>query len=171
MANPLNTLTQGLEYLTLEAALQVFDRNEASLRQIPAIVRFFESPDSPLRQPGRMTQQQQHCLHILLGLGMQADDKAFVLGFSLGNDASSQWYHAQLFKWLVRFIYPSSHQFNQKQLKLFAAGFQYGRSLTIRNLNHFEFEIFYLGKIRSIRKFLGIDPTEIQRFWQQSETV
>jgi len=147
---------------TLQEALLYFGGNKPA--EIPAIVRFFENPDSPYALPGKTSLHNHDCIHILLDLGMESDDEAFVLGFTMGNDRHTQTYHVSLFKFASRFLYPPDYRLTQKQLQIFEQGFHYGKSLKTQNLNLFDFALFYSGQVQKIRDFLGIDMAKVQHY-------
>jgi hypothetical protein len=147
--------------LTLKEAFQSFGGNTPS--EIPKVVRLFENPDSPWALPGKITLHDHDCLHIILDLGLDNDDEAFVLGFTMGNDTNTAAYHVHLFKLASRCLYPATYRFTQRQFQIFKQGFEYGKMSKFKNLNRLNFQILYPERLVEIRAFLEISLDEVRQ--------
>lgn len=92
---------------TLGSAYQQINLDSHS--DIPLIIRLLENPTSPIALPGKISLHNHDCLHIVLGIGVDPKDEAFIIGFTMGNDDRIKAWHVQLFKFLSRFIYPPKY--------------------------------------------------------------
>jgi hypothetical protein len=118
----------------------------------PLIVWLFENPSSPIALPGKIDLYGHDCLHAILNRGHSLADEAFVLGFTMGNDTQATWFHQLLFKFLGSTVYPKKYHFPWKDFQFFDAGFIYGRSIQIRNLNRVGFRAYQNQTIAHVRK-------------------
>lgn len=124
---------------------------------VPWQIWLFENPDSPIALPGAITLFKHDCLHILLDRpGFSNDDEAFVIGFTMGNDLQTQWCHVVVFKLLSLIFYPKKYRFTQVQLQSFDLGYGLGRRHILKNLNHFNFELYLDKTISEVRHLLEI---------------
>ena len=87
--------------------------------QVPFRVWLLENPQSFMALPGNISLPNHDCLHLLLNRGFSPEDEAFILGFTMGNDPDTSWWHIGLFKLASRFFYPQKFQFNREHLKQF----------------------------------------------------
>ncbi len=143
---------------TLKSVYQQADLDEQS--DIPFLIRLFENPSSPIALPGKISLHDHDCLHILFGLGVSAQQEAFLIGFTMGNDDKTKSWHVKLFKFLSRFIYPLNYKFNLEELRIFDLGFEYGKQFEYRNLNLIEFKQFYELTVKELREFFGVDRNQ-----------
>jgi hypothetical protein len=124
-------------------------------------VRFFENSESFFAFPGKVNLHNHDCLHILLGRGCDNRDEAFVVGFTMGNDAQTNWLHIQLYKFVSRFLYPHIYQFNEEYFRIFDLGFLYGKRLKAKNLNQLDFSLYYSKTVHDLRQVFGIEADEL----------
>ncbi len=75
---------------------------------IPFWVWLLENPDSPLRFPGQVSLQHHDFLHLILGLGMDREAEAEVVGWSIGNDRVKVW-QVCVFLWVAMTLYPEPY--------------------------------------------------------------
>lgn len=129
---------------------------------IPFLVWLLENPASPLALPGKIDLRNHDYIHILLGRGQLAQDEAFVVGFTMGNDLKTNWLHLLLFKIFARFLYPEIYRLTPDLLKVFDLGFDYGRRLGVKQLNTFNFEAHQQQAIGVLRQQLGIIEQDIR---------
>lgn len=157
----LNSFDSAIAHQTLA---QVYDRSEGDEQvDIPFFVWLLENPASPIALPGKINLRNHDYLHILLGCGQTAEEEAFVVGFTMGNDPKTNSLHVALFKFAAEFLYPIPYRFSKHDHKVFDAGFHYGRRLKIRSLNEFDFEADQHETLATLRRKLGIDRRELQR--------
>ena len=149
------TLLPNIANQTLGSAYQQINLDSQS--DIPLIIRLLENPASPIALPGKISLHNHDCLHIVLGIGVNPKDEAFIIGFTMGNDDQTKSWHIQLFKFLSRFVYPLKYRFTVGELEIFDWGFEYGKRLKYRNLNKIEFECFHNITIEEIRRLFGIN--------------
>ena len=146
---------------TLFARINNINNDEQSA--IPWIVWLLENPDSIFPLPGKINLYNHDCLHILLERDISLFDEAFVVGFTMGSDLRTNRFHLAVFKILSSLFYPQEYKFNQLHFKLFALAFDYGRSLKIKNLNQFNFKAYENKTVSELRKYLGIDLSEVKQ--------
>ena len=145
--------------LTLKQAYAALEGDQET--DIPFLVWLLENPDSPLALPGKIYLQNHDYIHILLGREQSAQDEAFVIGFTMGNDSKTNWLHLAIFKLFAKFLYPKIYRFSNAELQVFKLGFAYGRKLKTKHLNEFDFQSYQNETIASIRQKLGIRADEI----------
>ena len=122
-----------LDQLTLQGAYQTLQGDPAS--KIPFLVWFMENPDSPLPLPGKIPLYHHDCLHLLLRQGFNSVGEAYIVGFSMGNDRRTRWYHLLIFKLVACFLYPYPYRFHPSDLRHFNAGAKRGRSTRMLDLS------------------------------------
>lgn len=124
---------ENLDQLTLREAYQTLQGDPAS--QIPFPVWLMENPDSPLSLPGKVSLYHHDCLHLLLKQGFNSVGEAYVVGFSMGNDRRTRWFHLWIFKLVAQFLYPDPYRFYPSDLKHFDAGARQGSNTRVLNLS------------------------------------
>lgn len=141
---------------TLREALNQMNGDQPS--SIPRVVRLLENPASPIALPGNIDLYRHDCLHLLLNRGFSLEDEAFVIGFTMGNDASTRWLHLEIFKLCSWLIYPTPYRFRRAHFRLFHWGVRCGRESRLRNLNRFDFQAYEHKPLGELRHMLGISP-------------
>ncbi len=126
---------------------------------IPAIIRAFESPDSPLKLPGACTLEQHDVLHVLLGRGLVDQDEAFVLGFTAVADPKFTDEDMERYK-LAFSIYPEPFCIRGCDLVAFELGVQAARKMQLSNLMALDVQSARHQYVGQLRHELGID-TEV----------
>ena len=146
---------------TLFDCLKNINGDEQS--NIPWIVWSLENPDSIFPLPGKINLYNHDCLHILLGRDFSLFDEAFVVGFTMGSDLKTNRFHLAAFKFLSSLFYPKQYKFNREHFKLFDIAFSYGRRLKVKNLNQFDFKAYENKTVSELRKYLGIELSEVKQ--------
>ena len=80
--------------MTLKQAIKEFKSTNSYKTQsdIHWFVWLLENPKSPFRLSGAVNLFNHDIIHILLNRGMDVDDEAYVIGFTMGNsEPSSSW--------------------------------------------------------------------------------
>ena len=160
-----------VNYLSLDAENSTLQEEVKSIAidepdKIPFRIRLLENPQSPIALPGKINLFNHDCLHVILGLSTSLSDEAFVIGFTMGNDRRTNWWHVKIFKFFSQFLYPREYQFNREQLKIFDLGFEYGRSLKYSYINHVDFKQYQNQNIAVLRRLFGICLSEIEEICQ-----
>lgn len=122
----------------------------------PFIIWMLENPSSAIALPGKIDLYGHDCLHIILNRGHSPADEAFVLGFTMGNDTQTNWLHQFLFKVASSTVYPKKYRFSWKNFRFFDAGFAYGRSIQVKNLNRLDLSTYQDYTVLQVRQQLGI---------------
>ena len=63
---------------------------------------------------------------MLLERGMDIQDEAMVIGFTMGNSESTKSWVRWTFEFIARYLYPSGYRFDENDLIDFERGFAYG---------------------------------------------
>jgi hypothetical protein len=132
---------------------------------VPWQIWLMENPDSPISLPGKISLYNHDCLHILLDCGLSNNEEAFVVGFSMGTDRQTHWYHVIIFKLISRYFYPVKYRFTWQQLKSFELGYKFGELSAIRNLNSINFRLHAHKTVDRLRQLFGIN---LDHFTQSS---
>jgi hypothetical protein len=144
-----------LDTLTLKAAYETLEGDPPS--KIPFIVWLLENPDSPLSFPGCINLYGHDCIHLLLKQGFTSEGEAYVVGFTMGNDARTSQFHLMIFKLAAQILYPVKYRLNPSELETFERGFQVGRSVRIKNLNRTSFEQWEYKAMGQVRAEIGLE--------------
>lgn len=132
--------------------------------RVPFIVWLIENPKSPFSFPGWTDINIHDYMHIILGQDLSNDGEAFVLGFCMGNNRKTKWWHIKLFKFVAKYLYPKYYRLTESNLVRFNDGLEYGNRLRYKNINESKFENFRYEKIEWIRKVFGMDKYDLRRF-------
>ncbi|MGG6264522.1 NCS2 family permease [Leptolyngbya sp. AN03gr2] len=124
----------------------------------PWIVWVFEDVNSAIALPGKTSLYGHDSLHAILNRGHSPADEAFVGGFTMGNTTQANGIHQLLYKLVSSQLYPKKYRLPWKVSPHFDAGFSYGRSLPLRNLNQTDFSTYQHCTISQVRQQLGITP-------------
>jgi hypothetical protein len=133
-----NKYPKTLDDLTLASAYKSLDGDPPS--EIPWMVWLLENPSSPIAFPGNIDLFGHDCLHLLLKKGFTSESEAYVVGFTMGNDVRTTWFHLQIFKIFALFLYPPKYRMSFAELARLDRGFKVGRSTRIKNLNQIDLE-------------------------------
>ncbi|MCU0567118.1 MAG: hypothetical protein MUF49_11035 [Oculatellaceae cyanobacterium Prado106] len=127
---------------------------------VPWIIWLVENPNSPLSLPGKISLQGHDFIHAILNRSRHdLPEEAFVLGFTLGNDEQASPLHSLLYKLLSSTLYPPQYRFSWKDFHFFDAGFRYGRSHPLKNLNRLDFTPHLHKTILELRQSLGFSQS------------
>ncbi len=124
--------------------------------EVPAIIKAFESPDSPLKLPGACTLEQHDVFHVLLGRGLVDQDEAFVLGFTAVADPEFTDEDIERYKCAFS-IYPEPFCIRGCDLVAFELGVQAARKMQLKNLMNLDVEAVRQQLIGHVRLELGIE--------------
>jgi hypothetical protein len=125
--------------------------------QVPWLIWLLENPDSPVALAGAIPLREHDYLHLLLDRGKSAEDEAFVIGFTMGNDTRLNFVHTWIFKLASRFLYPKDYRFTKEHLKIFDQGVSMGEKLPIKNLCRFDYSYIDGVNVEQLRSALEID--------------
>jgi hypothetical protein len=125
--------------------------------QVPWLIWLLENPDSPVALAGAIPLREHDYLHLLLDRGKSAEDEAFVIGFTMGNDTRLNFVHTWIFKLASRFLYPKDYRFTKEHLKIFDQGVSMGEKLPIKNLCRFDYSYIDGVNVEQLRSALKID--------------
>ena len=139
-----------------------------SSEDIPAIIRAFESPDSPLKLPGACTLEQHDVLHVLLGRGLVDQDEAFVLGFTALADPQFTTEDMERYKFAFS-LYPEPFCIRGCDLIAFELGIQAAQRMTLKNLMELDVEAVRSRQIGPLRLEMGIDKEVLFDIYEEEQ--
>jgi hypothetical protein len=151
--------------------------------EIPLLVWLLENPASPISMPGSIDLFGHDCIHLLLKQGFSPANEAYIVGFTMGNDNSTNWLHLLIFKIAAYFLYPRKYKLTYSELQLFDQGVKFGRKTKVKNINKFDWSNWHHKILKDVRMELGLDiegchnmpdttsPSTITRELQLAEMV
>jgi hypothetical protein len=146
-----------LDQMTLTEAYQSLQGDEQS--DIPWIVWLLENPASPIALPGNIDLAGHDCLHLLLKKGFTSSSEAYVVGFTMGNDQRTKWFHFQFFKLAVLFLYPPKYRLSYAEINVLERGFKLGQRTLVKDLNQSDLAKWNTKTLEQLRLDLGLELT------------
>jgi hypothetical protein len=146
-----------LDQMTLTEAYQSLQGDEQS--DIPWIVWLLENPASPIALPGNIDLAGHDCLHLLLKKGFTSSSEAYVVGFTMGNDQRTKWFHFQFFKLAVLFLYPPKYRLSHSEIHILERGFRLGQRTLFKDLNKVDLVKWNTKTLEQLRSDLGLELT------------
>jgi hypothetical protein len=150
-----NEYPDRLDAFTLSAACKDLQGDPPD--EIPFLVWLLENPASPLSMPGSINLFGHDCIHLLLKKGFSPAEEAYVIGFTMGNDARTNWMHLLVLKIAAYFLYPYKYRLTYSELKIFDRGVRLGRKTRVRNLNQLDWSEWNHKRLKDLRMELGLD--------------
>lgn len=138
--------------------------------QVPALVRLFENPASPVALLGACTLEQHDAIHVLIGRGLVDQDEAFVIGFTAG--AVDGITDVQLEAWrtgLASYVEP--YLITGSDLLAFDLGAQAGKVSRASNIHEIDVAAHRDTPLGELREQLGIDPSILRDFYRLEQRV
>ena len=155
-----NSFRADIEKSKVEDIYSVLKKDDAA--DIPFWVWLLENPQSPLPMPGKISLYNHDYLHILLGRDQAPEDEAFIVGFTMGNDPQTKWYHIFILKIFSYLIYPKLYKLNRQQMKVFDLGFAYGKKLSLQEIHKINFADYKHYALSALRNLFGIRYDDIK---------
>lgn len=143
----------------------------ADQKDIPWLVKLFENPISPIAFPGAINLARHDALHVLLGRGLRNQDEAFVIGFTMGTSNGIHRWQIRFFRWVITHMYPAPYKFCSQDLIAFDLGFNFGQTISMRNLHSFPFEKYSDCKLDDLRHWLGINAAKLHAIYRLESLV
>jgi len=143
----------------------------ARQEEIHYLVRLIENPNSPFALPGAVGLDRHDAIHVLLGRGLQNQDEAFVIGYTMGTAQRIRPLHSWLFKRFARWFYPDGYRLSRRDLAAFDLGLALGWRSTYRRIHHFPFEDNLDRTVADLRRELDIDPNELRRTYRRERAL
>ncbi len=92
---------------------------KSPVTKIPAVIRFLENPQSPFHLPGATYLRDHDAIHIILGRGLSLQDEAFVIGYTMGNDANLSGFDRHIYKVFSRLFFRKPFRFGEEHILVF----------------------------------------------------
>ncbi len=134
--------------------------------EVPAIIRAFENPASPLKLPGACTLEQHDVLHVLLGRGLMDQDEAFVLGFTAASDPAFSDADVERYKTAFS-IYPEPYCIRGTDLIAFELGTVAARRMGVQRLYLLDTDSCMGLSVGVARRQLGIDKEQLLDVYEE----
>jgi len=125
----------------------------------PWYVKLLENPKSPVALAGAVDLFTHDCIHLVLGRGLLAQDEAFVLGFTMGTDRASPWWHPHLLGFCARHLYRGVYRFSELERSVFRFAFAVGQLSPVPALSQVDFRALLDEPLDRVRAKLGLDPS------------
>ncbi len=141
-----------------------------STDDVPAIIRAFEDPASPLSLPGACTLDQHDVLHVLLGRGLVDQDEAFVLGFTAQADPSFSASDIQRYK-LAFSLYPEPYCIRGCDLIAFDLGMEAARRMNLKGPLVIDPLAVRPQRVAEVRQNYGIDKEILYDIYAEERSL
>ena len=138
--------------------------------QVPALVRLFENPASPVALAGACTLEQHDAIHVLVGRGLVDQDEAFVIGFTAGAATGLTADHAEAYR-LALSSYAEPYRVRGRDLLAFDLGLQAGRVSAGRDVHGIDVAASLDVELGALRRRLGIDVEALRGFYRLEQRV
>jgi len=125
------------------------------------LVRFFENPASRFALTGAVDLFNHDCIHAVLGRGLQNQDEAFVIGFTMGTSKSLGFFENVLFRVASRYFYPKEYRFNREEIRVLKLAIAFGQRCGVHKIYEVDFSRFLYEKLGTIRKKVGIEKEDL----------
>jgi hypothetical protein len=171
VATPWYEWNPGLENddLTLRETVESMPASPPS--DIPAIVRFFENPASPCKMRGAISLVDHDHLHIILGRGLQDQDEAFVLGFTMGTEKNLTRIERWVFKFILSKLYPQPYRISSQLLCSYDLGVRAGKEMGVRKINRIDTRKYLDMRLCDVRRELGIDSKRLRELYAEESNL
>lgn len=137
---------------------------------VPAIIRAFENPASPLKLPGACTLRQHDVIHVLVGRGLVDQDEAFVLGFTAATDPEFSDLDIERYK-LAFSLYPEPYCIRGCDLTAFDLGVEAARSMSLASLRKIDPDALLRMTVGEARSMLGIDKEKLYAIYAKERAA
>lgn len=150
---------------------------EEVLRKLPGmaqadvhfLVRFFENPASRFALTGAVDLFNHDCIHIVLGRGLQLQDEAFVIGFTMGTSKGLAFAEYSLFYLASRFLYPKTYRFDRAQFEVWKMAFEFGMKSAVQKIYDIDFRSLLYKKLSEVRNIVRIDKDELYEVYAREK--
>ena len=137
---------------------------------VPALVRLFENPASPVALAGACTLPQHDAIHVLVGRGLVDQDEAFVIGFTAGADSTLGQADVEAYR-VALSSYAEPFRIVGRDLLAFDLGVQAGRVAAGRDLHALDVDAYAGLPLGEARRRLGVDPDVLRDFYRLEQRV
>ncbi|MCE9600472.1 MAG: hypothetical protein K8S54_21115 [Spirochaetia bacterium] len=152
---------------------------EDELKKLPGMtqadvhfmVRFFENPESRFALKGAVDLFNHDCIHIILGRGVQNQDEAFVIGFTMGNTKQLGFWEGTFFRIVSRYFYPKEYRFNREEIRILKLAIQFGLHCSASKIHEVNFQSLLYDKLGDIRARLKIDKEALYEIYAQERMI
>ncbi len=158
--------------MTLAQVLDTMPKSDAD--DVPDIVRKYENPESPDALPGAISLERHDCLHVILGRGLHVQDEAFIIGVTMGADATMTCDITERFIEISTTLYPKAWQFEPDHIASYRLGVGFGMDNlkgADLHLTPFENDPYQSQTVAQLRKDLGIVKEELRAYFRKEELL
>ena len=142
-----------------------------SADEVPALVKVFENPASPIALAGAVTLEQHDAIHVLLGRGLVDQDEAFTIGFTAAaskpdlSDAEKHAYRVALQS------YTEPYRVRGRDLLAFDLGVKTAKFCKCVSLDTIVVHEIRDRKLSELREELGMAVEVLQEFYEIEQTL
>lgn len=135
------------------------------------LVRLIENPRSPLAFPGQISLARHDALHILLGRGLNNQDEAFVIGFTMGSARITKQWHCRLYCWIARHLYPPAYRFKPEHQQVFELGLGQGWKHPVQDVHLVPIEKMLEDTVDMVRERTGIKVHDLHAAYRHEQIL
>ena len=135
-------------------------------RGTPWYVKLLENPQSPMALAGAVDLFTHDCIHLVLGRGLLPQDEAFVLGFTMGTNRASPWWHPYLLGFCAQHLYRGVYRFSELERNVFQFAFAVGQLSPVPSLRQVDFRALFDESLDRVRAKLGLDARLLSEIYQ-----
>ncbi len=154
---------------TLEEVLRMLPG--MSQTDVHFLVRFFENPSSRFALTGAVDLFNHDCIHIVLGRGLQIQDEAFVIGFTMGTSKGIGFWENIVFRMASRYFYPKEYRFNSDHMRVLDLATAFGMQCPVHKIYEVDFRTLLYEKISRIREMLGIEKEALHAVYAEERSL
>lgn len=139
--------------------------------EIPALVRLFENPESPIALTGACTLAQHDAIHVLIGRGLLDQDEAFTIGFTAGTCKEQLTEDQKQAYRVILQAYAEPYRIHGKDLLAFDLGVKAGIVSPCRNIHQIDVSSMRLRRLGDLREEVGIDVELLRGFYRLEQQI
>ncbi|MEM9419854.1 MAG: hypothetical protein AAGA25_12510 [Planctomycetota bacterium] len=141
-----------------------------SADEVPALVRLFENPASPIALAGACTLEQHDAIHILLGRGLIDQDEAYVIGYTAGAAQSLNEAEVEAYR-LALSSYAEPYTIKGKDLLAFDLGVKAAALAGGQPLHPIDVATERDKSLGELRESFGVRPAVLREFYTLEQRV
>lgn len=138
---------------------------------IPWSVKILENPRSPLALAGAIDLFGHDCIHVLLGRGIESQDEAFVIGFTMGASKRLRTWQELIFRWCSAHLYRGVYRFSALDHAVYDLGVAAGRWMNGKPLHEIDWGARLHRQLGDLRRELGLRLEVLHGFYELERSL
>ena len=139
--------------------------------EVPALVRVFENPASPIALAGAVTLEQHDAIHVLIGRGLVDQDEAFTIGFTAAASKAELTEGEKLAYRVALESYMEPYRVRGRDLLAFDLGVKAARFCQCEHLDQILVAELRNRKLSDLRTELGIERRVLREFYEIEQAL